>query len=155
MNMDSLKLKVPPVVVAFIAVMLMKAVALITPGSAFLATLPTAIPYLIVILGFVVAISGVVEFRRHKTTVNPMLKTEATAMVDSGIYGYTRNPMYLGMLIALLAGMFYWSNFYTLLICPLFVLYMNRFQIEPEEAYLQEKFPHAFADYQSRVRRWL
>lgn len=153
--MDSLKLKVPPVAVVIIAVMLMKAVALITPSSPFLAKLPAFLPYLLVMVGFAISISGVIEFRRHKTTVNPMLKTASTALVSGGIYKYTRNPMYLGMLVALFAGMFHWANVYTLIVCPLFVIYMTYFQIKPEEDYLARAFPDAYPVFKSRVRRWL
>ncbi|KKD60230.1 protein-S-isoprenylcysteine methyltransferase [Grimontia sp. AD028] len=153
--MDSLKLKIPPVIVVALALALMKVISLFTPASEWLVSLPSGLFLLFVAIGAFVAVSGVVEFRRHKTTVNPMLTTEATALVSGGIYKITRNPMYLGMLLALVGGVFYWANLFTALGCLAFVFYMNRFQIEPEEAYLTGQFPDAFPEYMTKVRRWI
>lgn len=153
--MDKLRLKIPPVIVVVLALALMKLISLVTPSSEFLLSLPSILPSLLVALGVVVAVSGVMEFRRHKTTLNPLLKTDATALVSGGIYQRTRNPMYLGMLLALIGGIFYWANLFTALGCVAFVVYMNRFQIEPEEEYLIGHFPDAFPEYMIRVRRWL
>lgn len=153
--MDSLRLKIPPVIVVALAVVLMKVISLVTPASEFLLSLPPFLPYLFGALGVFVAVSGVVEFRRHKTTLNPLLTTETTALVSGGIYQRTRNPMYLGMLLALIGGIFFWANLFTVLGCVAFVAYMNRFQIEPEEEYLIGQFPEAYPAYMIRVRRWL
>jgi protein-S-isoprenylcysteine O-methyltransferase Ste14 len=63
--------------------------------------------------------------------------------------------MYLGLLFALLAWAFVLANILTLIFLPLFVLYMNRFQIGPEETALEARFGSDFLTYRSRVRRWL
>lgn len=100
-------------------------------------------------------LAGVISFRRARTTVNPLKPETATALVTSGVYRYTRNPMYLGMLAILVA----WAAFLAspaALLGPLgFWTYIQRFQIRPEEKMLTSLFGRAFTDYTSRVRRWL
>jgi protein-S-isoprenylcysteine O-methyltransferase Ste14 len=75
--------------------------------------------------------------------------------VTSGIYGFTRNPMYLGMLFVLIGWALYLGNALALLLLPVFIFYMNRFQIEPEERVLTTLFGPEFLEYASRVRRWI
>jgi protein-S-isoprenylcysteine O-methyltransferase Ste14 len=75
--------------------------------------------------------------------------------VRSGVYSFTRNPMYLGFLLVLVGWATFLSNALAFLILPAFILYMNRFQIEPEERALASLFAEEFVAYKSRVRRWL
>jgi protein-S-isoprenylcysteine O-methyltransferase Ste14 len=98
---------------------------------------------------------GLVEFRRERTTFSPMKPENASALVVSGIFRFTRNPMYLGLLMFLLAWASYLSNGVALLGLPAFVLYMNRFQIAPEERALAALFGADFTAYKARVRRWM
>src|SRR6185295_5497363 len=83
--------------------------------------------------GVFFSIGGIVAFRRAQTTINPMKPEAARSLVSSGVYRFTRNPMYVGLLLALLA----WATFLSAplaLAGPLaFVLYIGRFQIAPEE----------------------
>lgn len=106
-------------------------------------------------LGFLFSLSGVVSFRRARTTVNPTKPEAATALVVSGVYRLTRNPMYLGFLFFLLGVIAWLANPVALLGAPVFVAYMNRFQIAPEEAALQARFGNDFLNYARRVRRWI
>jgi protein-S-isoprenylcysteine O-methyltransferase Ste14 len=76
-------------------------------------------------------------------------------MVTSGIYQYTRNPMYLGMLLALAGWTTFLSHYLAYAVLPVFVIYMNRFQIGPEERVLASLFAKDFAAYHTKVRRWL
>jgi protein-S-isoprenylcysteine O-methyltransferase Ste14 len=73
----------------------------------------------------------------------------------SGIYRISRNPMYLGFFLLLTGLAIFLSNVIAIVILPLFILYMNRFQIEPEERVLTYLFGQEFVDYKLRVRRWL
>ena len=84
-----------------------------------------------------------------------MKPESASSLVVSGIYRFTRNPMYLGMLLVLSGWAIFLSNALSFLFLPAYVVYMNRFQIGPEERALAAKFPQPFADYRSEVRRWL
>lgn len=113
------------------------------------------IAMVLLVLGVVFVLAGGIEFRRAKTTVNPLTPQRASAVVDSGIYRLTRNPMYLGMAMALL-GVAAWAS--TLLgyaLVPVFCLYMTQFQIKPEERALLEIFGPAFSAYMAKVRRWI
>lgn len=108
-----------------------------------------------VLIGVAIAGTGILSFRMAKTTVNPMKPDSASALVVTGIYRLTRNPMYLGFLWILLGWGIVLSHALAFLILPGFVLYMNRFQIEPEERALTTLFGQAFVDYRSCVRRWI
>lgn len=109
----------------------------------------------LVVLGVGLVLAGGLEFRRAKTTVNPLTPRRASTVVDTGIYRLTRNPMYLGMAVALL-GLAAWTS--TLLgyaLVPVFSLYMTQFQIKPEERALLNIFGPAFTAYMAKVRRWI
>lgn len=100
-------------------------------------------------------VAGVVSFRRARTTVNPHHPESASALVTSGIYRVTRNPMYLAMAL-LLTALAVWLAFpWSLLGVLGFVLYIDRFQIVPEERVLTELFGDEYRRYRARVRRWL
>lgn len=106
-------------------------------------------------LGGVIAITAVRHFRRASTTVNPMKPQTTSALVTSGIFGYTRNPMYVGMACVLIGWALFLAAPWTLLGPVLFVLYITRFQIIPEERVLAQIFGSEFTSYMSKVRRWL
>lgn len=150
-----LELKVPPVMLTAITATLMWIVAYITPFVTF--TLPVRDLSVLVLMltGVTISLLGVVSFRRAGTTVNPMNPGSSSVLVDSGIYGLTRNPMYLGFLFVLFGWSVYLSNLSAFLLLPAFILYMNRYQIEPEEKELGVIFGQPFVVYKARVRRWL
>ena len=106
-------------------------------------------------LGLTAMIAGVVEFRRANTTVNPHVPNNSAHVVTSGIYRITRNPMYLGMLLVLIAWTVHVSNVTALVFPVLFVLYITRLQIRPEERVLAAKFGEPYRAYLKAVRRWL
>jgi len=153
--MHALELKVPPVavVIAFAAAMWLVSIA--APAFRFSLPLRYMLASAVFAVGVCVTVSGVVSFARAKTTVNPLKPDTATTLVESGIYRLTRNPMYLGFLIALLGWAVFLANVLAVLLLPGFVLYMNRFQIAPEEKALSARFGAAFAAYKGSVRRWL
>jgi protein-S-isoprenylcysteine O-methyltransferase Ste14 len=109
----------------------------------------------VLLLGITVCLAGVLSFRRARTTVNPLKPQSASALVNSGIYRYTRNPMYLGFAIMLLAWTLLLAWPPALLGVAGFVLYINQFQILPEEQALSSLFGEDFAHYCTQVRRWL
>ena len=108
-----------------------------------------------VAIGLSVAATGVLSFRMAETTVNPMKPDSSSALVVSGIYRWTGNPMYLGFLCILIGWGIFLSNAAAFMVLPGFVLYLNRFQIEPEEQALTRLFGETFLTYRSRVRRWI
>jgi protein-S-isoprenylcysteine O-methyltransferase Ste14 len=151
----NLELRIPPVAVVAATAFLMWAAARALPIAEL--SLPGRLPaaMVAVLTGLLVAVAGVVEFRRARTTVNPLKPDTASALVDGGVYRLTRNPMYLGFALALLGWGIFLSNPACLALLFAFVGYMNRFQIVPEERALQALFGEAFIAYRSKVRRWL
>jgi protein-S-isoprenylcysteine O-methyltransferase Ste14 len=151
----TLELKFPPLPLVLVVAALMWLVA--RAGLAGWVTLPgqRAIALGIILLGAGIVVLGIVTFRRVRTTVNPLKPETASTLVVSGIYRLTRNPMYVGFLLVLLGWALFLSNAVALAGVPAYFLYMNRFQIEPEERALTATFGAAYAAYKSRVRRWL
>lgn len=150
-----LDLKIPPVIVGLVTAGLMWLVAWAMPGYGFDIPQRQLVAQVFAAAGFVVAAWGVVAFRRAGTTVNPMKPESSSSLVVTGIYAFTRNPMYLGALLILLAWAIDLTHPAAFLVLPLFVLYTNRFQIQPEERALASRFGSAFTAYASRVRRWI
>ena len=130
-------------------------IAWITPALTMPLPFGGLLAALLLTLGTAVAVAGGVAFRQARTTVDPTRPDQASTIVTHGIYGRTRNPMYLGFLLALLGWAAYLGNLPACLGLPLFVKYMNRFQIEPEERLLTAKFGDPYTAYLFRVRRWI
>lgn len=151
----ALELKVPPPVVALLVAGAMWGGSSALPTSSVPTIFHVFAALALALAGGVIALSGVASFRRAKTTVSPMKPERAASLVTSGIYRFTRNPMYLGLLLALIALMVYLASLWLLVGPIAFVLYMNRFQIAPEEQVLSRMFGAAYTTYQSGVRRWL
>ena len=153
--MRALELKIPPPVLALLFAVAMWGISLVTSRFEISAVLRNTAVFVIATVGFGFAVSGALAFRRARTTISPVKPEAASSLVTSGVYHFTRNPMYLGLSLVLLAWALFLSSPWTLLGPVAFVLYINRFQIAPEERVLSELFGSAFADYQSKVRRWL
>ena len=148
-------LKIPPVVLVVVAAFLMWGLDQMMPAWRFDMLWAKAFSVELILVGLGICALGVVAFRQARTTVNPLAPELASALVVAGIYRYTRNPMYLGFLILLLGWAVFLENVAAFLVLPLFVLYMNRFQIEPEERALEALFGQEFVDYKQSVRRWI
>lgn len=105
------------------------------------------------IVGFLLGAGAFIEFRKARTTLDP--HGSVKSLVVSGVYGFSRNPIYLGFLLMViglpLGSGFYWG----IVMAPFFVVTMNRQVIEREESYLENKFNGQYTGYKSRVRRWL
>jgi protein-S-isoprenylcysteine O-methyltransferase Ste14 len=153
--MHSLELKIPPVVVVIVAAAAMWLVSNLAPGLGYELPYRKAIAIAVASAGVIMAMLGVITFRRAHTTVDPMRPEKASSLVQGGIYRITRNPMYLGMFSVLAGVAVYLSNALAWLFIPLFVLYMNRFQITPEERTLAHLFGAGYEAYRKQVRRWV
>lgn len=157
--MQSLELKIPPPVVAALTGCAMWVVSRYVPPLAVLADAAPAVrvgaALVLAVTGGCFDLAGVVAFWRARTTVNPLRPEKTAAIVTSGIYRITRNPMYVGMACMLLAWAVYLSCAWALAGPLAFVLYITRFQIKPEERVLAARFGSGFADYKASVRRWL
>lgn len=153
--MSSLELKVPPLALVAAVAALMALLARWFPALDF--TLPAKVVAVAALAaaGATFAALGVRAFVRARTTLDPRVPHESSRLVRSGVYRASRNPMYLGMLLLLAAWGLHLGNLAALLGLPAFVLYMNRFQIGPEERLLRQKFGPEFDQYRAAVRRWL
>jgi protein-S-isoprenylcysteine O-methyltransferase Ste14 len=109
----------------------------------------------IALAGGLCSIAGAVVFRRARTTVNPMKPESTSSLVRSGIYRVTRNPLYVGLILVLIAWAVFLSAPVSFLGPVAFLLYIGRFQIVPEERVLARLFGVEYAEYTRRVRRWL
>lgn len=153
--MRKLELRIPPVAIGLILAALMWLAGRFLPWSGLPLPGRSAIAIGLASAGALVAIAGVVSFRRARTTVNPFQPAAASQLVVSGIYRWTRNPMYLGMLLLLVGWGVFLASLPALAIAAAWVPLMNRLQIIPEERALTANFGLAFTSYQARVRRWL
>lgn len=108
-----------------------------------------------VLIGGSLALAGVKEFISHHTTLNPLDPFKSTSLVVTGIYQFTRNPMYLGMLLVLLGCGDFLDTLFAYSGALFFFVYIEFFQIKPEEEIMQEKFGDSFSHYCLKVRRWL
>lgn len=153
--MSSLELKVPPLLLTLVFAAIMWPVAQWLSGLETSAGFRYGALALMTALGLGCVLAGVWSFRRARTTVNPVKPETSSVLVVSGIYRFTRNPMYLGFFCLLIGWGLFLSSGYALVLPVLFVLYMNRFQIEPEERVLAELFGEAYGQYCRHVRRWI
>lgn len=110
---------------------------------------------LIGLAGTLVAISGVISFRKAQTTVNPLQPEKASRLVVNGVFRFSRNPMYLGMALVCIAWVIYLASPWCLFGVLAFVLFITRFQIIPEERAMRRLFGDQFARYQAETRRWI
>ena len=148
-------LKIPPPIVALIGILLIflsKDYILILYLHPHL---QNTLSLLFLIFGFVIIFLATKEFKKSETTVNPMKPETSTRLVTSGVFKYTRNPMYLGLASILLASCFYFSSLLGIIVyVPLFIFYITVFQIIPEEESMKTIFNDEYLDYCSKVRRW-
>ncbi|MBW4936216.1 methyltransferase family protein [Marinobacter sp. F4206] len=147
--------KIPPLALTVVAGVGIWALSAALPGMYLPGWLRLSVSLILLLLGVGVCAAGVLEFRRAQTTVDPRKPESSASLVSSGIYSVTRNPMYVGFTLVLLAVTVFLASPWSLLIVVAFVLYLNRYQIRPEEHALVEIFGPEFTEYQSRVRRWL
>jgi protein-S-isoprenylcysteine O-methyltransferase Ste14 len=155
MKMKPLELKIPPVIIFLIIAGLMWLVSVTTDDFAFLFPGRIIVARFLVFVGAGAIILGAISFRRAKTTVNPMKPELASSLVVGGIYKITRNPMYLGILLILFGWAIFLSNPISFSLIVAYIVYMNRFQIVPEERALEAQFQEEFRAYKTKVRRWL
>jgi len=150
-----LELKVPPPVVTLVVGALMWGLARLLPALDFVLPLRRGLAVAFAVAGVALVAACALRFRRAGTTVNPMTPAKASALVDRGFYRFSRNPIYLGDALILVGWGLWLANFASLAAIAVFVLYLNRFQIEPEERALRAAFGREFDAYKARVRRWL
>ncbi len=153
--MHLLETRIPPPLVMLLCGVLGYALACAWPWPALPVPVPGWAAVAVMLAGLMLNLLPKLAFRRARTTVNPLRPAAATALVTGGIYRHTRNPMYLGQALVLLGGMLWLGSAAALLVVPLFVGWITRFQILPEERVLSARFGADYAAFRRDVRRWL
>jgi protein-S-isoprenylcysteine O-methyltransferase Ste14 len=150
-----LQLKVPPPIYAFAIATLMWLLSRFLPVVSIFSDPWNKFGWVFVVSGLVIDLWSVGLFWKHKTTVNPLKPDNSKRIVVDGMYQYSRNPMYLGMLSILLGIAILLGSLSALLCLPLFIALITTQQIIPEEMILTDKFGQEYLDYKRQVRRWL
>lgn len=153
--MKRLELLIPPPAVMLFVGLMMWLSSRAFPGLTSGWRYTTVAAIVTVLLGIAISLAGMVPFVRARTTMDPKHPGQASTLISSGIYQFSRNPMYLGVLLVLAGWAIYLGNLLSVFWILVFIIYITRFQIIPEERLLQEKFGAAFTQYKSKVRRWV
>jgi protein-S-isoprenylcysteine O-methyltransferase Ste14 len=153
--MPSLEHRIPPPAIALLVALAMWSIALVAPRFALSPMVRIVAALAIALAGIAISTAGAATFRRAKTTLNPITPEAASVLVTHGIFRLTRNPMYVGLGLVLIAWALFLASAFAFLGPVLFVLYIDRFQIAPEERALTALFGPSYAAYRRDVRRWL
>jgi protein-S-isoprenylcysteine O-methyltransferase Ste14 len=153
--MNKLETRIPPPLIAIVIGLVMWQLIPAAMSVEEGALIRQSIAAIVAFIGLACDFLGAVSFRKAKTTVNPMSPEKSSALVCTGIYKYSRNPMYLGMALLLLAWAIYLASAWALLGVLAYVLYITRFQIIPEERVMEKLFGQEYLAYKAKVRRWL
>jgi protein-S-isoprenylcysteine O-methyltransferase Ste14 len=153
--MRALETKIPPPIAMLLLGGLVWVATRYLPALSFYLPFNRIITAALAAAGLALNLYPKLAFGRAGTTVNPLRPGSTTHLVTSGIYRYTRNPMYLGHSVLLLGSAAYLHNAVAFLAIPAFMLYISRFQIQPEERHLCTRFPDEYAAFCRRVPRWL
>jgi len=147
--------RIPPPLVMLTFAAIMWGVSRVDQNAELSQLISSVLVSVLLLLGVGFAFFGVLSFKASKTTINPLQPETASALVTSGVYQITRNPMYVGFVIFLLAWAVYLGSAWSLVCIAGFMAFIQRFQIVPEERALLSLFGQEFEAYMSRVRRWL
>jgi protein-S-isoprenylcysteine O-methyltransferase Ste14 len=150
-----LQLKIPPPVYAISIAILMWLLSKYMPVAEIIQTPWNKIGLVIIIIAVSFDVWSLLLFLKKKTTPNPMKPENTSGIVTKGLYQYSRNPMYLGMLIILFGFGIWLGSLSPFVMLPAFYWVITEMQIKPEERMLEQKFTNEYLDYKNRVRRWL
>jgi protein-S-isoprenylcysteine O-methyltransferase Ste14 len=150
-----LELKVPPDVIWILVAGLMWLVSTRTPKVDLPSLVRVGTTVVLTVIGIWFVVGARMSLESADTTWRPLTPGQTTRLVSTGVYGLSRNPVYLGMLFVMLGLAIALSSPAALALSAVFVLYLNRFQIAPEERALSAVLGQEYLDYQARVRRWL
>ncbi len=153
--MNALELRIPPLALFIVFAVAIWSASAYLPGGNIVLPGYRIIAMIVVLLGCGVVSAGVFEFRRSKTTMSPFSPERTASIVSSGIYDWSRNPMYLGMALVLFGVAIWCCSLPGIVVAMLFCAYMTRFQIRPEERTLLKLFGTEYSAYLTRVRRWI
>ena len=150
-----LSLKIPPVAQGVVAIILIWLFDRYAPLYHIKFIYQNIVAGSLIGIGAIVALAGIFAFIKLNTTVDPRYPEKTRELVIIGIYKYSRNPMYLGILLVITGIAVYFGALSSVFAVSLFVTFINKYQIVPEEVSLQEKFGESYTHYALNVRRWL
>ena len=150
-----MKLLIPPPILTLLSAILMWTISKYYDQANFSLNQFNQLALFFLIVAVIIIVISIKKFIKIKTTISPLKPNKTSILVDSGIYKYTRNPMYLGLLLILFSLFLYLKNFLSFLVLPLFVIYITKNQILPEEKVLENLFGDQFKKYKNKVRRWI
>ena len=110
---------------------------------------------IIFLIGMLILINPIFKFIKSKTTIDPIKFKKVNKLITSGIYRYSRNPMYLGLLMLVTSTSIFYLNIFSITTPFFFYYWINRFQIKREEIFLTEKFGKEYLLYKTKTRRWI
>ena len=113
------------------------------------------ISIIIFLFGILILINPIFKFIKSKTTIDPIKFKKVNKLITTGIYKYSRNPMYLGLLMIVTSTSLFYLNIFSITTPFLFYFWINRFQIKREEVFLTEKFGKEYSLYKAKTRRWI
>lgn len=149
-----MKLKLPPLLIFVIFLGLMYFLSKYLPIGDFEFFGSKYLIFTLLGSAILIAFISILQFSRSKTTIDPRVPSKVSKLVTYGVYKFSRNPMYLALLLILLAWGLWLGNAFNTLLAAGFVGYMNRFQIIPEEEALTAMFGKRYQQYCKQVRRW-
>ncbi|WP_318499892.1 methyltransferase family protein [Photobacterium leiognathi] len=149
-----MSLRVPPPILLLLSIMGMYLLSRFYPIMTFDFDGKSLLISMLCFIGVIPGFTAIIAFAKANTTIDPRYPQKTSRLVTTGIYRFTRNPMYLGLVFFLFAAAFYFSALSCFVVVPVFIWVMNNFQIEPEEAVLLAMFGEDYQHYCQTVRRW-
>ena len=145
--------RIPPPIITFICILGVYISQSVFPT--YTCNACNIISFVLLFSGLSIVILSFYSFKKQKTTINPLNLKKSSSLVTCGLYKYTRNPMYLGMLLIILAASFSYNLYGGIFFSVIFVVFITTFQIIPEEKALKNMFGKLYIQYKNTTRRWL
>jgi protein-S-isoprenylcysteine O-methyltransferase Ste14 len=150
---DHADVKIHPPILVVIHIVVAYVLGQLIPLPFAVSPLVENIGFAFVVMGFLLGVGALLEFRRAHTTLDP--HGNVSEIVTGGIYRFSRNPIYLGFALMILGIPLNSGIYWGVVLVPVFILFCTQLVIRHEEAYLEKKFGDFYTSYKSRVRRWL
>ena len=148
-----MKTRIPPPILALLMIGLVYLSSLLIGSISF--DYQASLSVLLVIVGLSCALPSFRLFARNKTTISPFTPSETSVLITEGMYRYSRNPMYLGLLLLIIAATIWFGTWFGIIISLFFILLINILQIIPEEEAFFQIFGEEYLEYKKKVRRWI
>lgn len=151
-RMSTKSLHLPPIY-HVIAIFIMVALNLVFPLKEIISSPHKYLGFTFVLIGTGMSLGGAFMFGKAKTPIRPFKKS--TQLLTTGLYRYTRNPIYLGMILVLFGVFILLGSITPFLVIPSFVWLIQRKFVAVEEKHLEETFGQQYRAYKQTVRRWI